>query len=586
MRILLLLLLLSMTAAEINEIAWTFSKPPANFFQWKTSKESPDFTMASLSPGNYVLQAIATGADGTSTHSGVLQGNITVDPQTIQLVMNPLIQADATRYQQPSYVKWVKTNTTTVYPGDIILLTIEGQSNPPNANMQYTIDQLVVCTTNGQCVHEYAVADSATDPFTLDISIVGMGYAIPMQLMVKPYVPVQFRAVFNTPPVITHINSAISLLHQIGAGTTVTATFADEDLSNVKYTWSVVAIQGSCPLSTLSGTLAGTEPSGSTVSVVFTPTTLGNKCIVQIRCEDGAGAVSLGEVYIYVDSIPIYFPPYVVSNFQSSQTGKIGDRVDVALELCEQQGEMVTTSWASSCGAVDHPTDIVIETTECFWVYNYITLASVPCSLTWAAVDSGGSVSTGKFRVLTQGRRLARAPVLWVSTTANSLKTSMVWYEHSPQEASVTDTMSGEGVALIVVLSMIGVSSIAALIVWNRRAVECVIPEEKMTEVTVDVKPQRPVMLPPRKTPNEHIKSIKEVMAKRPNHLLGNRNDINITPEMMARGAVKQMKMHNKKHARIEAPEHNMVDRPASPHAHGVGDSTWIKKVKRTSHHK
>jgi len=554
--------------------------------------------MATLSPGTYVLQAIASNTDGTSTHSGVLQGNITDQPQSIQLVMNPLIQADATRYQQPSYVKWVKTNSTTVYPGDVIKLTIQGQSNPPSATMQFTVNQQVVCTTTGQCVHEYTVPDSATDPFSVDVSIVGMGYSIPLQLMVKPFVPVEFRAVFNTPPVITNINSAISLLHQIGTSTTITATFTDEDASNVKYTWSVSAIQGSCSASELSGTLSGVEPSGSTVSVVFTPTTLGNKCIVQIRCEDSAGAVSLGEVYIYVDTIPVYFPPYVVSNFQSTQTGKIGDRVDVALEMCEQQSEMVTTSWSSSCGTVDHPTDIVVDTENCFWVYNHMTMSSVPCSLAWTSVDSGGSVSSGKFRVLSQDRRLAREPVVSVSTTATSLKTTMSWPGSTVQENIVEDVsrMSGEGVALIVVLSLMSVITVSALIVWKRRAVECIIPEEKVVEsVTVDIaKPRmkRPTCLPPRREPNENTKSIKEVMANRPNHLLPpprDKDNINITPEMLAKGAVKQMKIHKKTHSvHSNAPVHNMVTRPHSPHAHGVADDSWIKKVKSHNgqHHK
>ena len=160
-----------------------------------------------LSEGPYVLQAIATDATGTSTHSGVIQGNITDTAQTIQVILNPLIQADATMFQQPSYIKWVKTNSTTVYPGDTIEITMKGASNPANSDMQFSINSQVVCTSADECVVEHTIPSSATDPYTIQIAVVGMGYSIPMEFMVKDYVPVEFRAVFNVPPVI------LSLIH-------------------------------------------------------------------------------------------------------------------------------------------------------------------------------------------------------------------------------------------------------------------------------------------------------------------------------------------------------------------------------------
>ena len=91
----------------------------------------------------------------------------------------------------------------------------------------------------------------------------------------------------------------------------------------------------------------------------FTPTTLGNKCIVKLRCEDSQGAVSLGEVYIYVDNVPIYFPPYVVSKLQSKQVAAVDDSVDFSL-ASEPQEQMITVAWSdSSCGTLDHTAVIV-----------------------------------------------------------------------------------------------------------------------------------------------------------------------------------------------------------------------------------
>ena len=345
----------------IDKISWTLSKPPMDLFRWETSRSDPSYTLTSLSEGEFVLQGIATDADGTSTHSGLIRGNITDTPETINLVLNPLIQADATRYQQPSYVKWVKTNSSTVYPGDKVEITVKGLSNPPNSEMQFTINDQVKCTSSDECIIVHTIPSSADELYTVQIAIVNMGYSIPVTFIVKDFVPVEFRAVFNTPPEITAINSAISLLHQIGTSTTITATFADLEGGNIKYTWTIEALQGTCPITDLSGDLTDTVASGSTVNVIFTPTTLGNKCIVKIRCEDSQGAVSLGEVYIYVDNIPIYFPPYIVSKLQSKQVAVVDESVDFSLEMCEPQEQMITVAWSdNSCGTLDQDRKSVV----------------------------------------------------------------------------------------------------------------------------------------------------------------------------------------------------------------------------------
>lgn len=433
----------------MEKIAWTLSKPPANLFRWETSKEQPTYTLSSLSEGNFVLQAIATDQFGTSTHSGVLEGTITNNPTTFNLVLNPLIQADATRFQQPSYIQWVKTNATTVYPGDIVELTIHGKSNPPNSNMQYTVNDIIKCTTKDTCITTHKIPNNVDNPYRIQLAVVGMGYNIPMEFIVKAFVPVTFRATFNTPPVITAINSGISLLHQIGTSTTVSATFTDNTV--IKYTWSIEAIQGSCQMAELSGTLTGTAPSGATVSVVFTPITLGNKCIVKIRCEDMQGAVSLGEAYIYVDNIPFYYPPYVVSKLQSKQVADIGEKVHLSLEMCEPQDQMISVKWSSNCGSLNHVADTI--DTPCEWIYNDIITHSLPCSIVWTASDTDGSISSGKFRILSKQRRLKEA-TLNVKTTKNSITTTMLW-PTTVASIQPVEKMNVESIALIVVSTLL-----------------------------------------------------------------------------------------------------------------------------------
>lgn len=468
------LFLLCICAVQAEKIAWTLSKPPANLFRWETSKENPSYTLSSLSEGDFVLQAIAMDESGQSTHSGVVQGEISKAAMTINLVLNPLIQADATRFQQPSYVQWVKTNTTTVYPGDIVKLTIKGKSNPPDSTMQYTIDDVIKCTTKDMCITTHKIPNNVDTPYRINIAIVGMGYSIPMEFMVKEYVPVTFRATFNSPPEITAINSGISLLHQIGTSTTVSASFTDEQGSNIKYTWSTEAIQGSCQLSELSGTITGTAPSGSTVSVVFTPTTLGNKCMIKIRCEDIHGAVSLGEAYIYVDSVPLYYPPYVVSKLQSKQVAEVGEKVHLSLEMCEPQDQMISVKWTSTCGSLNHVADTLTE--PCEWIYNDIILQSLPCSVAWTATDTDGTISSGKFRILEKSRRLSEAKIQ-VKTSENSLTTIMYWPKTS-EDSDAVEEMTGEGVALIVVCTIFFLSIVLLGILWKRRGSHCVQPIE------------------------------------------------------------------------------------------------------------
>ncbi len=587
-------------SATVTKISWTLSKPPAALFRWETSQTDPKYTLASLSEGPYVLQAIATDAAGTSTHSGVIQGNISDTAQTIQVILNPLIQADATMFQQPSYIKWVKTNSTTVYPGDIIELTMKGASNPPNSDMQFTINSQVVCTSNDQCVVNHNIPSTATDPYTLQLAVVGMGYSIPMEFMVKDYVPVEFRAVFNVPPVINQLESAISMLHQIGTSTTVTAKFTDPEASNVKYTWTTEAIQGTCPITELSGTLTDTVSSGSTVSVVFTPTTLGNKCIVKIRCEDTQGAVSLGEVYIYVDTVPIYFPPYVVSKLQSSQTASIGDKIDFSLEMCEPQEQMVTVSWSSDCGTLDHSADTITSSPDCHWIYNHITLTSVPCNVIWTATDSDASVSTGKFRILSSSRRLetAKVPRVYVTTTKTKLTTVMDWSIPPEQRASnsiqkeIKKGITGEGIGLIVVCSVLFLVLVIFGVLYKTRKVECIVPEKtpdagKKDETDIEM-------------PNVNkLKSLARVnklgmRARSPRPidkptLQKEEEDDVITPQMMARGSRRQMRMKRKvklKKERLEQTKNKLLpmrikEIPMEHPDHSkVQDSQWENNIK------
>ena len=597
-------IVLGKASATVTKISWTLSKPPAALFRWETSQTDPKYTLASLSEGPYVLQAIATDATGTSSHSGVIQGNITDTAQTIQVILNPLIQADATMFQQPSYIKWVKTNSTTVYPGDIIELTMKGASNPPNSNMQFTINSQVVCTSTDECVVNHNIPSTATDPYTIQLGVVGMGYSIPMEFMVKDYVPVEFRAVFNVPPVINQLESAISMLHQIGTSTTVTAKFTDPESSNVKYTWTTEAIQGTCPITELTGTLTDTVASGSTVSVVFTPATLGNKCIVKIRCEDTQGAVSLGEVYIYVDTVPIYFPPYVVSKLQSSQTAAIGDKIDFSLEMCEPQEQMVTVAWSTECGTLEHAADTITSSPDCHWIYNDITLTSVPCNVIWTATDSDASVSTGKFRILSNGRRLetAKVPRVYVTTTKTKLTTVMDW--SIPKEKSTTSTiekeikqgLSGEGIGLIIVCCVLFLVLVIFGVLYKTRKVECIVPEKKPDAGKKD---EDDIEMPI----TNKFKTISRIKAgnmrarsprpiEKPMVEKEEEEDV-ITPQMIARGSRRQMRMKRKqklKKERLENTKNKLLpmgrikEIPMEhPDHRKVQDSQWEENIKSHS---
>lgn len=571
---------LGMSSATVTKISWTLSKPPANLFKWETTQADPEYTVSSLSNGSYILQAIAQDADGTSTHSGVISGDIGHEAETITVVLNPLIQADATRYQQPSYIKWVKTNSTTVYPGDIVELTLKGSSNPPDSDMQFTVDNQVKCTSADECVINHAIPSSATDPYEIQLGIVGMGYTIPMEFMVKAFVPVEFRAVFNVPPSITNINSAHSLLHQIGTSTTVTATFTDPESTDVTYTWTIEALQGQCPITELAGDLTDTVASGSTVSVVYTPTTLGNKCIVKIRCEDAQGAVSLGEVYIYVDTVPVYFPPYVVSKLQSKQQAAAGDKVDFSLEMCEPQEQMITVAWTTSCGTLDHAADTITASPDCHWIYNDVTLTSVPCNVAWTATDSDASISTGKFRILAESRRLEEkrgVPRVRVITKGKRLTTIMDWPEPKketlPAEEIIQKGISGEGIALIVVASFLLVGMIALGILMRMRKVECVIPKDDKppSPRTLELANKKPL-------PKAKLEAMKFAM-KRPLNKSPRKIDppavkdeegdeVNITPKMLAAGSRRQMRMKRRekahRHMRVQELKNDML--PSGAH--------------------
>ena len=95
--------------------------------------------------------------------------------------------------------------------------------------------------------------------------------------------------------------------------------------------------------------------------------------------------------------------------------------------MCEPQEQMITVAWSdSSCGTLEHAADTIVSSPDCHWIYNSITLTSVPCSVTWTATDSDGSISTGKFRVLSDSRRLyTELPYVKVETTGKTIKTTM-----------------------------------------------------------------------------------------------------------------------------------------------------------------
>ena len=62
-------------------------------------------------------------------------------------------------------------------------------------------------------------------------------------------------------------------------------------------------------------------------------------------------------------------------------------------------------------------------------------------------------------------------------------------------------------------------------------------------------------------------------------------NHIEITPEMMARGAITQMKIHKNSRKHVPPPpQHAMGDRPPSPRA--PHDSAWLDKVKHVKNDK
>lgn len=579
-----LLLLSIVPVYSINKISWTLSKPPANLFRWETSKDSPKFTQSSLSEGTFILQAIATDANGQSTHSGVIQGNISSATTTVNLILNPLIQADAARFQQPSYIEWVKTNSTTVYPNDVIRLTIRGKSNPPNTNMQFTVNGQVRCTSTDVCIIDHTIPENTVNIYSIDLSIINMGYDIPMEFIVKRYVPVEFRAVFNIPPTITNINSAISLLHQIGTSTTISATFEDNEGSDIKYTWSTEAISGSCPITDLSGSLTGTVVSGSTVATVFTPTTLGNKCIVKIRCEDINGGVSLGEVFIYVDNIPLYFPPYVVSKLQSKQSASIGNTVDFSIEICEPQQQMITIQWQTSCGTLDHSADTVIDSSSCTWLYNDIVLTSVPCSVSWTATDSDSSVSSGTFRILAESRRLKTLdqPIVFVKTTKNTISTEMIWeivdesYNSVDKSVLQSSGLSGSDIALIIVCSFIFISAIVLAVLMKMRKMECVLPDTKdKKEPDVEM---------------HNVNKMKNTSEKKKED--EDEGIIVITPKMMARGSRRQMRLKRaekkKRHVKLQEIKNKMLPNGTRDmhldHDNQRGhDNKWTDHI---SHHK
>ena len=451
--------------------------------------------------------------------------------------------------------------------------------------MQFTINDQVMCTTKSTCVAIYEIPHHASDPYTINIAVTGMGYSIPMQFIVRDFVPITFRALFNLPPEITAINSGISLLHQIGTSTTISASFQDAEGSNIKYTWSTEAIQGSCYTSELSGTLTDTVASGSTVSIIFTPVSLGNKCIIKIRCEDSNGAVSLGEVYVYVDNVPIYFPPYIISKLQSKQTASVGEKVHMSLEICEPQSQMITLSWSTNgCGSLNHAADSIGETDDCTWVYNDVIINSLPCSVNWIASDSDASVSSGKFRILSGDRRLSSMPFVRVETTEKTLKTIMSWPQENTQEIKYVDNnMSPEGVALLVICIILCIAIVGGFILWKQRGSDCVVPQKdvelgeqvKTTErnfCTYNVtKEKRKPPAPPNTTPPAPKKIEHDLSYYKSNIRLGNRKKLIQSKRFTA---------DSRKKSLIEV-KHRML--PVNNNTHPKNDSEWFQHINK--HH-
>ena len=263
------------------------------------------------------------------------------------------------------------------------------------------------------------------------------GNYIPLEFEILEPKDIQVKAVFNAPPEITSINSGRSVLSS-GTSTNVFATIVDPEGKNISWRWSIDTINGACETSELGTPRAGISPNGTTISIPYTPETLNNKCIIKLRVEDVHGADALGEVYLYVQNVNLFWPPYAITKIQTATSAYASETVRLGLEICDPEQQAVTIDWSSDCSALSSETEEIIDMSSCQWVETNSVPSSVPCTVNWKATDTSNSIATGNFRIAAKSRRLRQTtgimPTVVVITEKNQVITKMLW----PKEASAT----------------------------------------------------------------------------------------------------------------------------------------------------
>ena len=233
--------------------------------------------------------------------------------------------------------------------------------------------------------------------------------------------------------------------------------------------------------------------------------------------------------------------------------------------------------WQTTCGTLDHAADTITDSSSCTWLYNDVTLTSVPCSVSWTATDSDSSISTGTFRILSSdGRRLKtlKTPIVFVRTTEKSMTTEMVWEiadeTKSDIDKKVTESvLSGSDIALIVLISVMIVCFIIIIVLMKMRKVECVIPD-KIPEVKADVE------IAKRRSPRPIKKPVVDD------------EKVNITANMLARGSRRQMRIKRKqklkRHSNVMEAKKKMlpVDMHLEHDNKKAQDDNWTEHI---SHH-
>jgi len=146
--------------------------------------------------------------------------------------------------------------------------------------------------------------------------------------------------------------------------------------------------------------------------------------------------------------------------------------------------------------------------------------------------------------------------------------------------------MSGEAVGLVIVCVLFFVFIIAVMVVWHRRSVDCVHPARKTDEAGRE---KITAMIEEHKKIPKQPMSVYDPFANRPKFLpprkgKKHKHTIDISADMIAEGAVNQMKIHrNSMNHEVTTPlVHPMVERPPSPHAKGdTSDKSWFTAVKK-----